>query len=116
MQVRSTPESEATRHAKLSHYNAYLFKGSRPESPVKIGLHVERPVMSDEDLSYFEARAATELGRAREARHPLAIRAHYALAELYLERINSRSIGSPTGMPDGAETVFTVQTGRRLSL
>ncbi|AUW58571.1 hypothetical protein C1T17_11145 [Sphingobium sp. SCG-1] len=72
--------------------------------------------MSDEDLSYFEARAETELGRAQAASHPLAIRAHIALAELYLERINGGSIRMPSAVSDCPDTFSTARAGRRLSL
>lgn len=47
--------------------------------------------MSNTDISYFQQRAETELERAQQAIKPEAVRAHYELANAYLER--SATIG-----------------------
>lgn len=41
-----------------------------------------------DDNDYLEARAEKELGMAQQAEQPAAVRAHYKLAELYLERVH----------------------------
>jgi hypothetical protein len=40
-----------------------------------------------DDLAYFERRAEDELEAAQDAEHPAAVRAHYHLASLYLDRL-----------------------------
>ena len=50
--------------------------------------------MSSEDRSFYEARAEAELELAQRAAHPAAVKAHEALAGLYLDRIH--------GVPDAA--------------
>lgn len=52
------------------------FASLESESPVK-----------DEDRAYFERRAEEEIERARESADPRSVAIHYALSELYLERI-----------------------------
>ena len=39
-----------------------------------------------DDSSYFYDRAETELELAQRATHPLAVRAHYIIANHYLDR------------------------------
>ena len=39
------------------------------------------------DLRYFQKRAEEEVKRAQRATSPAAVAAHYALSELYLERV-----------------------------
>ncbi len=39
-----------------------------------------------DDESYFYQRAETELEMAQRATHPLAVRAHYIIANHYLDR------------------------------
>lgn len=41
------------------------------------------------DTEYWEMRAEVELKRAQEATHPAAVKAHYHLANRYLDRIHS---------------------------
>lgn len=38
---------------------------------------------------YFERRAEEELEAAQRASHPAAVRAHYELADLYLNRLHT---------------------------
>jgi hypothetical protein len=45
-------------------------------------------IMTDEQ-SYFYRRAEVELEHAQRAADPLAVRAHYQLAEAYLGRIDA---------------------------
>lgn len=42
-----------------------------------------------DDTSYFYDRAETELELAQRAVHPLAVRAHYIIANHYLDRCYS---------------------------
>ena len=42
-----------------------------------------------DDTSYFYDRAETELELAQRATHPLAVRAHYIIANHYLDRCYS---------------------------
>ncbi len=58
-------------------------------------LELESPV-KDEDRAYFERRAEEEIERARESADPRSVAIHYALSELYLERI-----GAAAGRADG---------------
>lgn len=46
--------------------------------------------MSSHDLAYFQNRAEAELELAQRASHPKAVRAHYLLAELYLDKVHGR--------------------------
>lgn len=58
--------------------------------------------MRDDEL-YFYERAETELELAQRATHPLAVRAHYIIANHYLDRCYG---GTPTVVPandDGSE-------------
>lgn len=41
--------------------------------------------MTDDDLSYHEARAEEELAKAETATTPGAVRAHVALADMHLD-------------------------------
>ena len=49
-----------------------------------------------EDRLYFEWRAEQEIERARESTDPRAVAIHYALSELYLERIDA-ALGEADG-------------------
>ena len=44
-------------------------------------------LVKDEDRAYFERRAEEEIERARESTDPRSVAIHYALSELYLDRI-----------------------------
>ena len=44
--------------------------------------------MMNEDLHYFQARADAELELAQQAAHPTAVKAHYTLAGMYLDRVH----------------------------
>lgn len=58
--------------------------------------------MRDDDI-YFYERAETELELAQRATHPLAVRAHYIIANHYLDRCYG---GGATAVPandDGGE-------------
>ena len=48
-----------------------------------------------DDSNYFYDRAETELELAQRATHPLAVRAHYIIANHYLDRC----YGSPEDAP-----------------
>ena len=50
--------------------------------------------VTDEDRAYFERRAEEEIERARESSDPRSVAIHYALSELYLERIGTDSCGT----------------------
>ena len=43
------------------------------------------------DEDYFYQRAETELELAQKATHPAAVRAHYIIANHYLDRVYSQS-------------------------
>ncbi len=43
--------------------------------------------MSAEDEDYFQRRAEEEVERARQSDDPLVVRFHYALSELYFDRL-----------------------------
>jgi hypothetical protein len=59
--------------------------------------------MSNCPLSYFEHRAETELEMAQRATHPAVVRAHYQLADLYLDRVyGGENAGAPQEASDGA--------------
>ena len=49
----------------------------------------ELPMSDDDDRAYFERRAGEEIERARESDDPRCVAIHYALSELYLERVNA---------------------------
>lgn len=69
-----------------------------------------------DDLTYLRQRAEQELEAAQEASHPAAVRAHYQLASLYLENLDSDGVSDePRGTPplDGAGTVLEI--GQRIS-
>jgi len=48
-----------------------------------------------DDSSYFYDRAETELELAQRATHPLAVRAHYIIANHYLDRCYSGDAVAP---------------------
>lgn len=43
--------------------------------------------MEEDERRYLELRAESELFCAQAAKHPRAVKAHYSLAELYLDRL-----------------------------
>ena len=43
--------------------------------------------MPDDDATYYRRRAETELEKAQQATSPEIVRAHFELANAYLERI-----------------------------
>lgn len=47
--------------------------------------------MLEDDSSYFTRRAEAELDQAQRATNPQVVRAHYMLAEAYLERIQPKA-------------------------
>jgi hypothetical protein len=47
--------------------------------------------MSFHEMSYLEQRAESQLELARRATHPAAVRAHYQLAEMYLDKLYGES-------------------------
>jgi hypothetical protein len=51
--------------------------------------------MSVDDLDYYKARAEQELERAQGATCPEAVRAHYELAGLYLDRVYGSGADEP---------------------
>lgn len=44
--------------------------------------------MAANDFAYFQKRAEAELELAQRAQHPNAVKAHYHLAEIYLDRVH----------------------------
>lgn len=44
--------------------------------------------MTDDDIGYYERRATVQVELAERASHPNAVKAHYLLAEAYLQRIS----------------------------
>ncbi|MCP3735031.1 hypothetical protein M9979_09135 [Sphingomonas sp. RP10(2022)] len=55
-----------------------------------------------DDTSYFYDRAETELELAQRAVHPLAVRAHYIIANHYLDRCYGSAeegVGAPEAPP-----------------
>ena len=48
-----------------------------------------------DDNSYFYERAETELELAQRATHPLAVRAHYIIANHYLDRCYGGTAAAP---------------------
>ncbi len=45
--------------------------------------------MREDDRAYFQQRAEAETERARSAKVPSVVQAHYRLAEAYLEKLAS---------------------------
>jgi hypothetical protein len=43
--------------------------------------------MTSDDPDYLARRAEAAIGRAQEAEHPAAVRAHYVMASAYLARL-----------------------------
>ena len=56
--------------------------------PPLASVRSDSPVTAD-DRAYFERRAEEEIERARESVDPRTVAIHYALSELYLERIDA---------------------------
>lgn len=56
--------------------------------PPLASLRSDSSVTAD-DRAYFEQRAEQEIERARESTDPRTVAIHYALSELYLERIEA---------------------------
>ncbi|AXJ95475.1 MULTISPECIES: hypothetical protein [unclassified Sphingomonas] len=54
-----------------------------------------------DDISYFYDRAETELELAQRAVHPMAVRAHYIIANHYLDRCYGGEDDSPPANEDG---------------
>jgi HEPN domain-containing protein len=50
--------------------------------------------MSSHEMSYLEQRAESQLELARRATHPAAVRAHYQLAEMYLDKLYGEATGA----------------------
>jgi HEPN domain-containing protein len=50
--------------------------------------------MSSHEMSYLEQRAESQLELARRATHPAAVRAHYQLAEMYLDKLYGKATGA----------------------
>ena len=46
--------------------------------------------MDQNDIAYFTERADRELEQAQRATDPAAVRAHYILANLYLDKIHGQ--------------------------
>lgn len=51
--------------------------------------------MPRDDRSYFERRVAAEIERAQQAALPSVVKAHYQLAEAYLDKL--ASLEKPVG-------------------
>jgi uncharacterized protein YfeS len=56
-----------------------------------------------DDTTYFYDRAETELELAQRATHPLAVRAHYIIANHYLDRCYGGTTTPPSGHDDGGD-------------
>ncbi|WP_342657624.1 hypothetical protein NPJ82_13125 [Sphingomonas sp. NY01] len=54
------------------------------------------------DKDYFYQRAEAELQLAQRATHPAAVRAHYIIANHYLDRVYSHSVMSSPMLPRSA--------------
>ena len=52
-----------------------------------------------DDSNYFYDRAETELELAQRATHPLAVRAHYIIANHYLDRCYGRPAEDAAAAP-----------------
>ncbi len=53
-----------------------------------------------DDTTYFYERAETELELAQRATHPLAVRAHYIIANHYLDRCYRGETDAPAAPED----------------
>lgn len=51
--------------------------------------------MGEDDLDYYQRRAEQETSLASAATEPRVVAAHYALAELYLERVAQKLAADP---------------------
>lgn len=71
--------------------------------------------MSIDDRLYFERRAEDALRRAEEATDPGAVKAHYELLGLYLNRLYPADdrVPPPIEHRNGAATVATTRPIRR---
>ncbi len=58
--------------------------------------------MVEKDKEYLEARAEAELKLAKDAEHPAAVRAHYLLADLYLDQLHGDAERSTSQDPENA--------------
>jgi hypothetical protein len=47
--------------------------------------------MSREEIIYFQSRAEAEIEMAQRAQHARAVRVHYQLASVYLDRIHGET-------------------------
>jgi hypothetical protein len=54
--------------------------------------------MSQEEAEYWERRAEEQIALAQQARHKAAVRAHYELANQYLERVHGEHPRSTGGL------------------
>ena len=55
--------------------------------PINAGYGLQVYMMREDESSYYERRAEHALDQAQRAIHPAAVKAHYQMAELYLERM-----------------------------
>ena len=53
--------------------------------------------MSPEDGAYYQMRAEQEVALAQRSTDPAAVQRHYALTELYLEKLHGGSGVEPAG-------------------
>lgn len=74
--------------------------GAALASELTVGKETEVFDMRDDDR-YFYKRAETELELAQRATHPLAVRAHYIIANHYLDRCYG---GLSANDEDGSES------------
>lgn len=69
--------------------------------------------MAELENEYLEKRAEAEISLAQAAAHPAAVRAHYRLAGLYLDRLYCPEEGNVTHratVPSGDRAAIRVQT------
>lgn len=72
--------------------------------------------VNDTDSEYFQRRAEEEVERAMDATVPEVVAAHYALSELYLQRVNGASAPARGGeavasRPSRGEEELDVEEG-----
>ena len=53
--------------------------------------------MADEDGAYYQKRAEEEVELARRSTDPVVVQFHYAMTELYLERLHGASAADGHG-------------------
>ncbi len=58
--------------------------------------------MNSDDMSYFLTRAEQEIESAQRSNHPEAVRAHYLLAGLYLDRVYGSDEVAPSPQSEAA--------------